>query len=62
MNVEYLGRMLRLLACEGVVTEQVSDGEHGARVGMYGLTDCGKLLQVCRFGCTLQVASFYIML
>lgn len=38
--------MLRLLACEGVVTEEASDGEHGALVGMYGLTDLGKLLQV----------------
>lgn len=46
MNVGYLGRVLRLLACEGIITEQRLDGEDGRSVGVYGITDIGKLLQV----------------
>lgn len=46
VNVGYLARILRLLACEGVVTEKKRGGEDGTNVGFYGLTDVGKLFQV----------------
>ena len=46
VNVGYLARILRLLACEGIVTEKKAIGEDGHDVGVYRLTDIGKLFQV----------------
>ena len=46
VNVGYLARILRLLACEGIVTEKKAVGEDGRDVGVYRLTDIGKLFQV----------------
>lgn len=48
VNVGYLSRVLRLLACEGIVTEKPRTEGHKT-TGVYALTDVGKLLQVGKY-------------